>query len=98
MIAFYLCEFPTSSNSNVKETAMLDVGKTIQIDARCKTAQSTVDALFDAFAVPSANLLAFSAMECDGEISALMVVESSHEAQHILETEGFECCAGPVGI
>jgi hypothetical protein len=74
---------------------MADREKTVQIDIRRKAAPGAVDALFDAFAAPSARLLAFSAAESEGEISAQLIAEAPHEARRILERAGFECCAGP---
>ena len=76
---------------------MFNAQKTVQIAARCKTAPGVVDALFDALADPSAKLLAFSASDCEGEISALLIAEGPRETQAILETAGFECHAEPVG-
>ena len=70
----------------------------IEIAARRKAAPGAVDALFDAFATPSARLLAFSASECEGEISAMFVTEAPSEAGCILETAGFECRTKPVGL
>lgn len=72
--------------------------RTIEIAARCKAAPGALEALFDAFAAPSTKLLAFSASECEGEISAMFVAEGPREAQCILETAGFECHTKPAGV
>ena len=76
---------------------MMNKQRTVQIVARRRTAPGAVDALFDAFAEPSARLLAFSASEDGGEISALGVAEGPREARAILETAGFECRTEPAG-
>ena len=78
-----------------EEHSMINTQKTVQIAARRGSAPGVVDALFDALAEPSGRLLAFSVSECEGEISALVVAEGSHETQVILETAGFECRAEP---
>lgn len=74
---------------------MINTQKTARIAARRRTAPGVVDALFDAFAEPSARLLAFSASEYEGEISALVVAEGPRETRAMLETAGFECRTEP---
>lgn len=76
---------------------MFETRKAVQISARRKTSPGAVNALFDAFADPSAKLLAFSATENEGEISAWLVAERLGEAVSILETAGFECHAKLAG-
>jgi hypothetical protein len=76
---------------------MFETGKAVQISARRKISPGAVDALFDAFSDPSAKLLAFSATESEGEISASLVAERLGETVSILETAGFECHAKLAG-